>query len=112
MRKDPRTNVVHVSRQYYEPSKQRNSFACGAFSWCSDARPTPDAPLYVKVRHGPGMYACQLHRDAGDQAGYVLLEGNDQGLAAGQYAAFYQLGRCLGSATITGTDPPPGLLLR
>jgi tRNA-specific 2-thiouridylase len=30
----------------------------------------------------------------------VVLEGNDQGLAAGQFACFYQDGICLGSAVI------------
>ncbi len=30
----------------------------------------------------------------------VVLEGNDQGLAAGQFACFYQDGVCLGSAVI------------
>lgn len=44
--------------------------------------------------------------DGGDGGGAaaveatVLLDGNDQGLAAGQYAVFYQGGACLGSAVI------------
>ncbi len=33
---------------------------------------------------------------------YVVLDGDDQGLAAGQYAVLYQGGRCLGAAKITG----------
>lgn len=34
------------------------------------------------------------------QLGRVQLDGNDQGLAAGQYAVFYQQGQCLGAAQI------------
>lgn len=35
--------------------------------------------------------------------GMVVLSENDQGLAAGQYAVFYQDGICLGSAQMLGT---------
>ena len=35
--------------------------------------------------------------------GVVVLSGNDQGLAAGQYAVFYQDQECLGSAQIMGS---------
>lgn len=42
---------------------------------------------------------CTMEELPGGQA-RVLLEGNDQGLAAGQFACFYQDGVCLGSAVI------------
>jgi tRNA-specific 2-thiouridylase len=37
------------------------------------------------------------------QYGLVVLSENDQGLAAGQYAVFYQGGACLGSAQMLGS---------
>jgi tRNA-specific 2-thiouridylase len=37
------------------------------------------------------------------QYGLVVLSENDQGLAAGQYAVFYQSGACLGSAQMLGS---------
>lgn len=44
----------------------------------------------------PGMALQQ----GGQEAARVLLEGNDQGLAAGQYAVFYQDNVCLGAAKL------------
>ena len=42
--------------------------------------------------------------DAGTGRGQVALDGNDQGLAPGQYVVFYQRGVCLGCATICATE--------
>ncbi len=41
-----------------------------------------------------------------DQGVMVVLDGSDQGLAAGQYAVFYQGGVCLGCAQIRGPADP------
>ncbi len=111
---------------------RRNAFVTGPFCWLSDARPQqpPGAgggPLLCKVRHGPHAYRCQLRplpaasaasssaaaagteRDEQrrwpaelDQGALVVLDGDDQGLAAGQYAVLYQGGVCLGCAKIEG----------
>ncbi|PRW20746.1 tRNA-specific 2-thiouridylase [Chlorella sorokiniana] len=104
-RKDPHHNAVYVSRQYHEHAHRRDAFTCGPISWCSAARPDPALPLFCKVRHGPHMYGCQLEASSdGSSELRVTLDGNDQGLAAGQFAVFYQAGVCLGSAVITGCD--------
>ncbi|KAI7843379.1 hypothetical protein COHA_002977 [Chlorella ohadii] len=98
-RKDPSKNAVFVSRQYHEHAHRRDAFTCGPISWCSAARPDP-------VRHGPHMYGCQLEGSDSSESSElrVTLDGNDQGLAAGQFAVFYQGGVCLGSAVISGCD--------
>jgi len=56
------------------------------------------------VRHGPGFYDCNLQMEVeGDGQGHsavVRIFEDDQGLAAGQFAAFYEGRRCLGSGVI------------
>jgi tRNA-specific 2-thiouridylase len=47
------------------------------------------------------MYRCSFqHLPGAEQRAKVVLDADDQGLAAGQYAVFYQGGLCLGSAKI------------
>jgi tRNA-specific 2-thiouridylase len=139
------SNIVYVSRTYYEQERRRDAFVCGPFNWLGSARPAADRPLFVKVRHGPNMYECSLQLSSKQEAeavleqgtqqsfqplvvgqltsssssssigggsssssevaqhyGVVLLSDNDQGLASGQYAVFYQDRECLGSAQIVG----------
>lgn len=73
VRKDLTMNMVYVSRQYYQPDKQRDTFTCGPFNWLGQERPLTgqgSPPLFVKVRHGPNMYQCSL--ELGGQA--LLLQ--------------------------------------
>lgn len=95
VRKDVDWNVVYISRDYETLGLARNTFECSSLQWI-DAPPDWSKPLYCKVRHGPYMYRCRLTMD-GDDQGSVEIEGQDQGLASGQYTVFYQDGICLGS---------------
>ncbi|KAF7843792.1 tRNA-specific 2-thiouridylase mnmA [Senna tora] len=58
----------------------------------------------MQVRHGPGFYNCSLqwegNEDDRKETAVVHLSDDDQGLAAGQYAAFYEGRTCLGSSVI------------
>ncbi len=109
-RKDAAANAVYVSRAYYSADKRRDAFLAGQLNWLAPGPPLLHSPLQCKVRHGPHAYACAVAAEPGGRL-RVTLQGDDQGLAAGQVAVFYRDGLCLGSATILDAldAPPPPL---
>lgn len=95
--KDPAKNWVYISRNYYEPDKERNSFYLGACNWIV-AQPTLKK-LSVKIRHGQQMHDAIVDFDA--QPGLLVrLQSRDQGIAPGQFAALYDGTTCLGGGVI------------
>ena len=67
----------------------------------SEVDATKTSELYCKVRHGENRYRCTLRFDAaGGDVGTVVIDGDDQGLAAGQFAVFYDGRVCLGCGVI------------
>ncbi|CAH1454536.1 unnamed protein product [Lactuca virosa] len=98
--KDVKNNVVFVSRNYYSVDKIRRSFLVGSFRWISGSPPHNLNHLRCKVPHGPLFYDCSLHIEEKDGIGTVQLPEDDQGLAARQFAAFYQQELCVGSGVI------------
>eukprot|EP00873_Tetraselmis_striata_P013172 jgi/Tetstr1/433436/TSEL_022710.t1 len=100
VRKDIVLNVVYVSKHYYE-DKMRKSFQCSRFNWIQGGAPDPrHGQIKCKVRHGPMMYDCCIEDHADGTSKLITLDKNDQGLAPGQYAVFYQNGICFGSGII------------
>ncbi|XP_044472885.1 tRNA-specific 2-thiouridylase MnmA [Mangifera indica] len=102
--KDVKKNVVFVSRNYFSFDKKRRLFRVGSLRWFSGSPPEDINQLQCKVRHGPGFYNCSLtieqSEDGHGDIAVVHLSEDDQGLAAGQFAAFYQGRKCLGSGII------------
>ncbi|XP_058073617.1 uncharacterized protein LOC131222525 isoform X2 [Magnolia sinica] len=102
--KDVKNNVVFVSRNYFSLDKRRRTFRVGSLKWLSGSPPGRLDQLQCKVRHGPSFYNCTIKIEPGDDGqgdvGVVQLSEDDQGLAAGQYAAFYQKRTCIGSGVI------------
>ncbi|KAL4576910.1 hypothetical protein LXL04_013011 [Taraxacum kok-saghyz] len=99
--KDVNNNVVFASRNYYSVDKRRRSFRVGSFKWISGSPPSNLNQLRCKVRHGPVFYDCTLNFEKGDEEiGTVQLPEDDQGLAAGQFAALYEKEVCVGSGVI------------
>ncbi|XP_028757144.1 uncharacterized protein LOC114716323 [Neltuma alba] len=102
--KDVKNNVIFVSRNYFSLDKRRRLFRVGSLKWLSGLPPSRTSQLQCKVRHGPGFYNCSLQwegdGDGRKDTAVVHLGDDDQGLAAGQFAAFYEGTTCIGSGVI------------
>ncbi|KAL8129338.1 hypothetical protein V2J09_018493 [Rumex salicifolius] len=103
--KDINNNVVFVSRHYYSSDKRRRTFRVGSFKWFCQLPSDQIKQLRCKVRHGPNFHDCNLtmernKENPNQEVGIVHLTEDDQGLAAGQFAAFYQGNTCIGSGVI------------
>lgn len=100
VQKDIQKNIVFISSNYHSDNKARNTALLENFHWIGQKPEKTD--LTVKLRHGPENYQCSL--EVKDKIGRIQLHGQDQGIAPGQFAVFYDDGICLGCAMITQTD--------
>ncbi|XP_006649485.1 tRNA-specific 2-thiouridylase MnmA [Oryza brachyantha] len=101
--KDVKNNVVFVSRNYYSLDKRRRTFRVGSLNWFSNSGPINNEQLKCKVRHSPEFHHCTVTQEQTSENRVILvvhLSEDDQGLAAGQFAAFYRDNLCLGSGII------------
>ena len=95
--KNHHDNTVFISRMYYAQDKMRDTFKVVDCNWIAGEPSRSD--LEVKMRHGPAFNQAHLTPLA-DGNFRVQLAVRDQGIAQGQYAAFYEGTRCLGSGMI------------
>lgn len=93
--KDASKNIVYMSRNYYSPDKTRNQFTVENVRWFSGKTPEK-TNLQVKLRHGKMLYDCTFD----SSTGLVSLAQQDQGIAPGQFAVFYDGEVCLGAGVI------------
>lgn len=101
VRKDVKANIVYVSRHYFDPDKERNSFVMRTMNWIP--KQPEHTALKVKLRHGPEMNDAQLAWRA-DGSVRVVLAKRDQGIAPGQFAVFYHEQDCVGCGVIEVDD--------
>ncbi|GFY98907.1 tRNA (5-methylaminomethyl-2-thiouridylate)-methyltransferase [Actinidia rufa] len=103
--KDVKNNVVFVSRNYYSIDKRRRLFRVGSLKWLGGSHPRQMNQLQCKSND---LFQClflsnddpaSLHA-YGQEVAVVQLSEDDQGLAAGQFASFYEGRTCLGSGVI------------
>ncbi len=95
--KDPQKNIVFISKSYYEFDKKRDIVPVTHIKWIGE-KPIHDQ-FAIKLRHGPEMVMGKLTSN-GD-SGIIRLSRNDQGIAPGQFAVFYEGDLCRGSAVIS-----------
>lgn len=96
--KDVHKNQVFVSRNYYDTDKARDTFEVQNMHWIAGGAPDKTS-LQVKLRHGAQAHDCTIELKSNQRVAVRLAE-RDQGIAPGQFAAFYDGDYCLGSGVI------------
>lgn len=97
VKKDIANNIIYISRENLG-KRARDNFDVGKFNWFSGEFPQRKE-LLVKIRHGAHFYNCSLEQ-TDKNTGHVVLNRPDQGIAAGQFAVFYEGDYCLGGGVI------------
>ena len=101
VRKDIVNNVIYISQKKDILSAQRSEFDVIKLNWLNEI-PTNGSSLHVKIRHGAHLFPCVIEQRSYDVFS-VKLHGADKGIAAGQFAVFYDGEYCLGGGIISDT---------
>ncbi len=96
--KDLATHTVYISKKYYEPDKQRDTFEVEDLAWLSGE--DKKSEFLVKLRHGPKKIPATITY-LPDNRAHIVLSEQDQGIAAGQFAVLYSGDRCVASGIIS-----------
>jgi tRNA-specific 2-thiouridylase len=92
-------NIIYISKNYYAPEKDRDTFFMDGCKWIAGEPPKKKA-LEIKIRHGKHAYACTINFLPEGRV-KVQLNARDQGIAPGQFAVLYDNNECLGGGIIT-----------
>ena len=76
----------------------RNTFEVAALNWVTEKPKNKD--LSVKIRHGEKHYACRISFLKNGNVKVKLVDEMDKGIAAGQFAVFYEGEYCIGGGVI------------
>ena len=95
--KDPETNTVNVIHGEQLADHRRREFAVVDPHWIAGEPKTND--LMVRIRHGEKLWPAEVVVEGADRV-WVRLEEGDPGIAAGQFAVFYDGEECLGGGPI------------
>ncbi len=98
VKKDADENKVFISRRYHDAHLVRDQVTMASVHWIAK-KPTDQETLSVKLRHGEDFYQAKIVPQ--DDSRYtVYLDGQDQGIAPGQFVVLYDKDYCLGAGTI------------
>ena len=95
--KDPETNAVNVVHGEQLIDHKRREFVVVDPHWIAGEPKTSD--LMVRIRHGERLWPAEVLIEGTDGVRVKLDEG-DPGIAAGQFAVFYDGEECLGGGPI------------
>jgi tRNA-5-taurinomethyluridine 2-sulfurtransferase len=98
--KNVEQNRVYISRSYYEQHQERKNLLVTECQWFDKNEQLSEKKILVKLRHGAHMHEATLILLDLTTCNVILKE-NDQGIAAGQFAVFYDGVLCIGSGVIT-----------
>jgi tRNA (5-methylaminomethyl-2-thiouridylate)-methyltransferase len=96
VKKDIPGNKIYISKQNTS-DRARLQFEAGKFNWINE-KPSGGEEYLVKLRHGVNFYKCKI--DFKNDKALITLDKPDKGIAAGQFAVFYDGEICLGSGVI------------
>jgi len=92
--KDVEKNIIYLANGYEPEEVYKTEFEVGDIHMLNDRLPITNDRLSVKIRHGKAMHPCTLDHKT------VHIKEPVHGVAAGQFAVFYDGDVCLGSAMI------------
>lgn len=94
VQKDIKKNVIYLAQGYEPKEVYKTEFRVGPIHLITPQRGAVSGERLVKIRHGAAMHECVVKGDK------VLLNESVHGVAAGQFAVFYDGDICLGSGMI------------
>lgn len=95
VKKDIEKNIVYLAQGYQPEEVYKTEFKVGPIHLINPKMLIPKGDIQVKIRHGVAIHGCRLEGDT------VKLDEPVHGVAAGQFAVFYDGDICLGSAMIS-----------
>ena len=95
--KDVQSNTIVVVHRDTLADHQRNNFTVEDINWIVGA--PQSSRLTVRLRHGARLWPAEVEV-VGGKSVRVQLDDGDPGIAAGQFAVFYDDEECLGGGPI------------